>query len=81
MAVPMDPYSAAISGAMQGLTGGSATADQKSQTGFDNSGWNINFGSGSIDAQRSQSGTLSEYLPYMMVGAALLVVWRFTRKK
>jgi hypothetical protein len=82
MALPaMDPYSAVISGAVQGLTSGAATADQKQSSAFDSSGWNINFGSGSITSDRKQAGALSDYMPYLLLGAGLLVVWRFTRRK
>lgn len=83
MALPQmgDPYSAVISGAVEGLTGGAATADQNGSNSFDNSGFNVTFGGGSIATERTQTGALSAYMPYLLLGAGLLVVWRFTRKK
>lgn len=82
MALPAtDPYSAVISGAVQGLTSGAATADQKQQSAFDNSGWNVNFGSGSIASDRKQSAALADYMPYLLLAGGLLVVWRLTRRK
>lgn len=49
---------------------------------FDSSGWNVNFGAGNIESSRAQSQTkpMDEYMPYLILGAALLVVWRMTRR-
>jgi hypothetical protein len=50
---------------------------------FDNSGFNVTFGSGSgITTQRTQTeqGQFSEYLPYVIVGAVFLIGWRYFKK-
>lgn len=47
---------------------------------FDSSGWNVNFGAGTIESSRAQSAPMSEYMPYLLIGGALLVVWRMTRR-
>ncbi len=50
--------------------------EAKSNSAFDSSGWNVNFGSGSV----TSSPAMSTYLPYVILGAGLLVVWRMTKK-
>lgn len=57
-----------------GSPGGPSFADGKQ----DGSGWNVNFGSGSIDSARS--GDLEKWLPYVLIVGGLLVAWRLTRK-
>jgi hypothetical protein len=68
-------------GTSLGNPGGPSQAALRGEVGFDSSGWNVNFGSGAIEATRSQAGELSEYMPYLLLGAGLLVVWRMTRKR
>lgn len=71
------------SGLGQGL-GGSAGPSQASGAldgVFDSSGWNVNFGSGGIESSRAQSGDLDKYIPYVIAGVGLLIVWRLTRKR
>ena len=66
---------------LQGGAGGAAGPSGASGTtknGFDNSGWNINFGSGEITSSATK---LPEYLPYVLAAAAVLIVWRMTRKR
>lgn len=85
----MDPLT--IGMGMQALSGMAAPAgpsSASSTSSFDSSGWNVNFGSGGITSQRTQTEpsaagvgvAASPYLPYLLAGAALLVVWRMTRK-
>lgn len=61
---------------MSGGAGGSAGSTASSNSGFDNSGWSVNFGSGSIDA-----GGAGQYMPYVLAAAAVLIVWRMTKKR
>lgn len=86
-----NPYLAGasmFSDAMQG--GPSSNASGSSTSSFDASGWNVNFGSGSIESKRSsgqpvsaraESVELEQYVPYMLGLFGLLVVFRLTRKK
>jgi hypothetical protein len=60
--------------------GGSSSATQNTSSMFDSSGWVVQFGDGSVSTERSQAGALSEYMPYLILAAGLMVVWRFTRK-
>ena len=61
--------------------GGPSTAGLRSgDNAFDSSGWNVNFGNGSIDSTRGGSG-LSDYVPYVLAGLGLLVAWRMYRKR
>lgn len=65
------------------LTGGNAgpsSAGGTSNSGFDSSGWAVNFGTGSANATGS-SDPLGEFVPYVLAGVALLIVWRMTRKR
>jgi hypothetical protein len=68
-------------GSSLGNPGGPSNAALRGEVGFDASGWNVNFGGGTIESDRSQTEPLSEYMPYILVAAGLLVVWRFTRKR
>lgn len=45
---------------------------------FDNSGWNVNLGPGSIDSARSQSGT--SWQVYALVALGLVVALKVMRK-
>lgn len=60
-----------------GKGGDAAPSYAGSNSGFDNSGWNVNFGSGKIN----DGGDLGQYLPYVAIGAALLIAYRLTRRK
>lgn len=80
----MDPATiAALAGAAGGAAkpGGPSTADQKGDFAFDSSGWNINFGGGSIESKRAQDTGANNYVQYLIVGAVVLIVWRMTRRK
>lgn len=81
----MDPLTAGVSsfatGLASGLTGGSSSATSRSDQAFDSSGWNVQFGDGSIATERTQSGAMAEYMPYLIFAGGLLIVWRMTRKK
>ena len=71
---------------------GPSSADSIFSTnlGFDNSGWNVNFGSGSqssvADKTTSQggaggvSGNLSTYLPYALIFMGGLIAWKMLKK-
>lgn len=74
MAVPPLPNLTGGAAGPSGASGGTANI------GFDSSGWAVNFGSGSASASGS-SGDLAKWTPYLLAGAALLIVWRMTRKR
>lgn len=85
-ATQLNPWAAAAGAAAQALSGGPSSASGKSTSSFDSSGWNVNFGSGKIDSTRAQTpsgttGGINEYLPYVAIAAALLIVWRMTKKR
>lgn len=64
------------------LTGGGAgpsTAAGRGQSAFDSSGWNVNFGGGSISSNASSG--LSAYLPYVLAAAAVVIAWRMSKKR
>lgn len=61
--------------------GGPSTAGLRSgDNSFDSSGWNVNFGAGSIDSTRGGEA-LGGYVPYIVAGLGLLIVWRMNRKR
>lgn len=70
-----NPY-AAVAGAVMGAaqTATSSSAEGKFQTGYDNSGWNINFGSGSITSSAEKREALSQWVGIASGIAALLVI-------
>lgn len=63
--------------------GGGGPSDARTYGGtssFDSSGWNVNFGGGSIASARGADG-LSAWAPYIVAGIGLLIVWRMHRKR
>jgi hypothetical protein len=83
---PIDPYSAAF-GAVSGL--GKAALDDKTnltqsgsvKTQFDNSGWNVNFGSGSASSSSSALPDFSSMLknPMVLVAVAVFLYVKFCK--
>ena len=74
-------------GLAQGLSApsGPSQAYGKSDAIFDNSGWNVSFGSGAItstsDKTNSSTGEMDNYLPYFALAIGAIVLWRMTRNK
>lgn len=64
---------------------GPSNAVARQDSGFDSSGWNVNFGSGGITSSdtrdQGKAGEMNQYMPYILAGAAVLIVWRMTRKQ
>jgi len=72
------------------LTGGAGGDSGASRTdggnvggaAFDNSGWNVTFGANSgIESSRSQTSAMSQYMPYILAGGALLIALKWIKKK
>lgn len=74
----------AIMGAAKAAPAGPSEANSSGMIGgsaFDNSGWNLTFGSNSgITAERTQATPMQGYLPYVLVGVAGLLAWRYLKK-
>jgi hypothetical protein len=70
-----------FAGGLGATPGGSSSAVNASP--FDAGGWNVNFGSGSIDSMRGTgaAGDLQQWLPFVGIAAALLIGYRLTRRK
>lgn len=66
-----------------------SSAVGRSEAVFDNSGWNVNFGSGDIDSNAEKStstgagdmGNMTDYVPYFMAAVGAIILWRMSRKK
>lgn len=74
----------AFAGSLGGSLGGQpAQSGVSGQSSFDSSGWNVNFGAGSIrsDREQKQAGNFDQYIPYVIAAAGVLIVWRLTRKR
>lgn len=73
-----------LGGALGGSPAGPSNATSLGTIGganFDHSGWNVTFGNESgINAERTEQGELTPYLPYLVVGAVFLVAWRYVKK-
>ena len=71
-----NPYAAAASalGAMTGTTATSGSTGNKNDAAIDNSGWNVNFGSGSITSSADKREALSQWVTIASGSAALLVI-------
>lgn len=75
--------------AVDAINGGApGTAAGTSNSAFDSSAWNVNFGSGDIDSQMDKTtsplgglGQLDNYMPYAVLFVGVMVVWRLTRKR
>jgi len=67
MALPVGSYSG-------GAGGAAGPATSTSSSGFNSSGWNVNFGGGSID-----SGS-SKLLTYALLAAGVYVAWKLSRR-
>lgn len=69
MAVPLPPLNlSAGGGGPSGLS-----------SGFDSSGWVVNFGAGSVDSRNGKGGA-EDYTLYVLAAAAVLIAWRMTRR-
>lgn len=68
-----------LQGGAGGAAGPSAARGGNSDSIFDSSGWTVVFGDGNT-TEASRAGELGGYLPYLLAGAAVLIVWRMTRK-
>lgn len=68
---------------MPSLTGGAGgaagPATSKADAMFDSSGWNVNFGAGTIESSASKSN-LTQYMQYALIAAGLLIAYRLTRR-
>lgn len=85
----IDPWSAAFLAAGSVAQPGMASSTSVNTPTFDNSGWNVNFGAGSIESARAQTplptgastNNINAYLPYVLLGLGALVVWRMVKRK
>lgn len=63
---------------------GPSNAVGRSDSVFDSSGWNVNFGAGDVTSADSrdqgQAGQFDRYVPYVLAAAAIMIVWRMTRR-
>lgn len=71
MAIPAIP---SMSG---GAGGASGPATSTSNSGFDNSGWNVTFGDNS---PVTPAASLKSYIPYAIAGVGLLIAWKMYTK-
>lgn len=70
-----------------GSSGGPSNAAGRSEAVFDNSGWNITFGTGDITAKSDKTtsngsgGMLGggDYTTYFMLAVGAVILWRMTR--
>ncbi len=67
-------------GLSAGGGGPSSAGGGTNNSGFDSSGWAVNFGAGNANATPSADG-LGQRTPYIMAGLGLLIAWRMTRKR
>lgn len=76
------PLLSGFGGALASPAGPSQATGGRMDQVFDNSGWNVNFGSGGIDSNRSQAtaGELGQYMPYLVLGVVVLVAWKVLKK-
>lgn len=58
---------------------GPSTAEGRFDSMFDSSGWNVNFGGGSIKSDAAKG--LGGYLPYALLAVGLIVAFRMTRRR
>ena len=65
--------------------GGPSSVASRADSMFDSSGWNVVFGDGNKLAtdrtQREGATTFDQYVPYLIVAAGVLIVWRLTKSR
>lgn len=90
-----NPWVGVASGFASGLgssvskSAGPSDSWGRSEAVFDNSGWNVTFGSGDITSDMDKTtgtgsggmGGVSDYLPYFAAAVGAIILWRMTRKK
>lgn len=81
MAIPGAMFPALQSLTAPGGAAGPSAAGGTTTSVFDSSGWNVNFGEGRISSSAGGVGDLGQYVPFVLAGVGLLVVWRLTRRK
>lgn len=69
-----------VAGGVANALASSPSSSGYSASSFDSSGWNVNFGSGSISSSRSQEGELSGYLQYAVIAVVAVLAVRMFRK-
>lgn len=86
-----NPWLGVASGFASGLgssvskSAGPSEAFGRSEAVFDNSGWNVSFGSGDIKSASDKTttgsgGDMGNYLPYFALAVGAIILWRMTRK-
>jgi len=79
------PFLSGLGGALGGGSAGPSQASGGHMGGamFDSSGWNVNFGGGSITSSRAQDQTdpLHAYMPYVVAGAGFLLLWAYLKRQ
>lgn len=85
-ALTSNPYGAAfmaasgvLSQGMSAAPAGPSQASAANASGFDGSGWIVNYGSGSASGATSAASPLTGYMPYVLAVIAGLVLWRMTK--
>lgn len=91
----LDPMTAALLNAGSNVLGkaveskpagpSNALASSMFSSGFDSSGWNVNFGSGTIESARSQEtasaqGEVIKWIPIAAAAVGVVLLWRFLKK-
>lgn len=76
-----NPLAQLFGGGLQGGAAGPSSAGASTSSGFNSSGWNVNFGAGEIASNAGGAGDLGQYVPFVLAGVGLLIVWRLTRRK
>jgi hypothetical protein len=75
-----NPYTAAAAVAMEAVkTGNNSAANSQFKTTYDHSGWNVNFGSGSITSSADRAAAAGQWLNILAGVAALLVAYKTLR--
>jgi hypothetical protein len=76
----MSAFPALSTLAFPGGAAGPSAAGGTLTSGFDSSGWNVNFGAGRIESAAGAPANLAQWTPYILAGLALYAVWK-TRKR
>lgn len=74
----MDPF-ATFGGGLSAGGGGPSGANGTNSSGFNSSGWAVSFGAGNANA--TASGAAGPWWPYLIAGAAVLVLWRMKKRR
>lgn len=85
----MDPMTLTMAALFGGSSPATSSATTVTNPNFDNSGWNVNFGTGSIESARAQTplptgastNNINAVLPWVALGLGAVLLVKMARNR